>query len=126
MTEAEENNESKESAKKAHGIKSDKSNKIKHDISQYDVYLFHQGTHYNTYDFMGAHLVTEKRKKGVRFTTWAPNASEVYVVGNFNNWKMSDEYSLKKVTKSGLWTLFKIGNYENQIYKYLIVNLDKG
>jgi len=126
LTEAEENNESKESAKKVHGIKSDKSNKIKHDISQYDVYLFHQGTHYNTYDFMGAHLVTEKRKKGVRFTTWAPNASQVYVVGNFNNWKMSDEYSLKKVTKSGLWTLFKIGNYENQIYKYLIVNLDKG
>ncbi|MDD7796430.1 1,4-alpha-glucan branching protein GlgB [Clostridium sp. 'White wine YQ'] len=91
-------------------------------ITDYDAYLFHQGNHYNAYKFMGAHLVTENRKKGVRFTTWAPNASEVYIVGNFNNWQISKEYAMNKVTKSGIWSTFIPGKFENEIYKYLIIN----
>lgn len=45
------------------------------------VYLFHQGTNYNAYDFMGAHFGEKDGKKGVFFRTWAPNAKSVSVVG---------------------------------------------
>ncbi len=42
-------------------------------ISNYDIHLFHEGTHYKCYSFMGAHYVREGILWGVRFTTWAPN-----------------------------------------------------
>ena len=54
--------------------------------SEYDRYLFHQGTHYYSYTFMGGHLTEENGVKGARFAVWAPNAQRVAVVGDFNNW----------------------------------------
>ena len=54
--------------------------------SEYDRYLFHQGTHYYSYTFMGGHLVEENGVKGARFAVWAPHARRVSVVGDFNNW----------------------------------------
>jgi len=89
-------------------------------ISEYDTYLFHNGSHYNAYKFMGAHLITEKRKRGVRFTTWAPNAKAINVVGDFNNWEVLEEYSLERITKSGLWSSFIPSMKEGQVYKYAI------
>ena len=55
-------------------------------FSELDMYLFGQSTHYDIYKKFGAHLVTENRKKGTRFTVWAPNAKNVWVVGSFNDW----------------------------------------
>lgn len=89
-------------------------------ISDYDTYLFHNGSHYNAYKFMGSHLITEKRKRGVRFTTWAPKAKAINIVGDFNNWEVLDEYSLEGITKSGLWSAFIPGMKEGQVYKYAI------
>lgn len=89
-------------------------------ISDYDTYLFHNGSHYNAYKFMGAHLITEKRKRGVRFTTWAPKAKAINIVGDFNNWEVLEEYSLERITKSGLWSAFIPGMKEGQVYKYAI------
>ncbi len=89
-------------------------------ISEYDTYLFHNGSHYNSYKFMGAHLITEKRKRGVRFTTWAPKAKAINVVGDFNNWEVLEEYSLERITKSGLWSSFIPSMKEGQVYKYAI------
>ncbi|WRY54039.1 1,4-alpha-glucan branching protein GlgB [Clostridium intestinale] len=89
-------------------------------ISEYDTYLFHNGSHYNAYKFMGAHLITEKRKRGVRFTTWAPKAKAINVVGDFNNWEVLEEYSLERITKSGLWSSFIPSMKEGQVYKYAI------
>ena len=48
---------------------------------------------------MGAHFITENRKRGVRFTTWAPRASKIYVIGDFNNWELKEEYSMKKINE---------------------------
>lgn len=89
-------------------------------ISDYDIHLFHEGTHYNCYKFMGAHYVKEDRKWGVRFTVWAPKAAEVRVVGEFNDWKPKKEYSFERLNDGGLWSLFVTGLKENFIYKYEI------
>ena len=87
-----------------------------------DIDLFHKGKNYSSYRFMGAHLVTEKRKRGVRFTTWAPNASKVYVVGDFCDFKPEDEFKMEKVNKRGVWSIFIPGLKEGTKYKYFIIN----
>ena len=46
-------------------------------------YLFHEGTNYCTYDYLGSHLIDDY----CVFRVWAPNASDVYVTGDFNNWE---------------------------------------
>ena len=56
----------------------------KHDLTDFNMYLFHEGKNFEAYNILGAHFTTESRVKGVRFTTWAPNATSVYVVGDFN------------------------------------------
>jgi len=55
-------------------------------LSEYDLYLFHQGTNYHAYEMHGAHFIERDGKKGVRFALWAPHARSVSVVGDFNNW----------------------------------------
>ena len=57
-------------------------------ISELDKYLFHEGKNYYSYKFMGAHYCSKNGELGVRFTTWAPNASCIYVVGDFSNFKI--------------------------------------
>lgn len=87
-----------------------------------DIDLFHKGKNYSSYRFMGAHLVTEKRKRGIRFTTWAPNASKIYVVGDFCDFKPEDEFKMEKVNKRGVWSIFIPGLKEGTKYKYFIIN----
>jgi len=84
-----------------------------------DLYLFHQGTLYQSYKMMGAHLVEHEGIKGVRFQVWAPRAREVRVVGNFNQWNGS-AHSLIKIDESGVWTLFVPHLTAGEIYKYEI------
>ena len=57
-------------------------------LSEFDLYLFHQGTNYHAQEMLGAHFVEQDGKKGVRFTVWAPNAKAVSVVGEFNDWNV--------------------------------------
>ena len=87
-----------------------------------DILLFHDGKSYNAYKFMGAHVTSENRKKGVRFTTWAPNATEIYVVGDFSNFEPLEEYKMEKLNDKGLWSLFIKGIKSGEKYKYYIVN----
>jgi len=94
--------------------------KLKCEITDINTYLFHEGRNYYSYAFMGAHVVTEKRKKGVRFTTWAPNAKNVYVVGDFSEFNIKDEYKMEKITSMGLWSLFIPGIKPEEKYKYSI------
>jgi len=85
----------------------------------YDRYLFHQGRHYESYDFLGAHVVEEDGKKGVRFTLWAPNAEEIRVIGDFNDWDKTKN-PLKKIKDSGIWTTFVEDAEDKMHYKYWI------
>ena len=92
----------------------------KHDLTDFNTYLFHEGKNYEAYNILGSHITTEKRKKGVRFTTWAPKASKVYIVGDFNGFAVKEEYKLEKITEHGLWSGFFEGIEEGQKYKYCI------
>ena len=88
-------------------------------LSDEDLYLFHEGSNFRSYQLMGAHVI-HGHNPGVRFTVWAPNAREVRVVGDFNSWQ-GQEYGMEKVSESGIWLLFIPGFKVGGIYKYQIL-----
>ena len=92
----------------------------KSQITDLNTYLFHEGKNYTSYAFMGSHQVTEKRKKGIRFTTWAPNAINVYVSGDFCNFAIEDKYKMEKITEKGIWSIFIEGVEPGIKYKYVV------
>ena len=88
-------------------------------ITEFDQYLFGDGTHYNLYDKLGAHPVTIGDKSGVYFAVWAPNAEAVSVVGNFNNWDQ-EEHPMKRLEPMGIYELFVPDLTVGELYKYAI------
>lgn len=84
-----------------------------------DQYLFGQGTHYEVYKKMGAHPTTYRRKKGVYFAVWAPNAQYVSVIGDFNGWDR-DANPMKKVGDIGVFEVFVPGAKVGDLYKFFI------
>lgn len=99
-----------------------KSKKVSKDENLLNFDLFLDGKEHSAYKFMGAHFVTENRKRGVRFTTWAPRASKIYVIGDFNNWELKEEYSMEKINERGIWSLFVLKLEEGIKYKFAVVN----
>ena len=87
---------------------------------EYDLYLFHEGRNYNAYNFMGAHFTSENRKRGVRFTIWAPRANNIFLVGDFSNWETKEENKLERINETGLWSIFIPRLKEGIKYKYYI------
>src|SRR6185369_2366063 len=55
-------------------------------LTEEDVHLFKEGTHYQIYDKLGAHPDTVDGVAGTRFAVWAPNAERVMVIGDWNDW----------------------------------------
>ncbi|HAJ49687.1 MAG TPA: 1,4-alpha-glucan branching enzyme [Eubacterium sp.] len=90
-------------------------------ITEVDAYLFGQGTHYEIYNKMGAHVGVKDGKEGVYFAVWAPAAREVYVIGEFNNWNAYG-YDMKKISDGGIYDLFIPGAKAGDMYKYLIIS----
>ena len=92
-------------------------------LSQDDIYLFNEGSHFRLYEKLGAHVVTEDddRHPGVHFAVWAPNAVEVSVMGDFNGWDKSS-HPLRPREASGIWegTIGKIDS--GTLYKYHLVS----
>ena len=68
---------------------------------QFDVHLFHEGTGTKSYRFFGAHMVHEHDLDAVRFVVWAPNAKEVHLVGDFNEWN-DFGYPLKRIDRKSV------------------------
>ena len=89
-------------------------------ITEYDRYLFGQGTHYEIYKKLGAHPAEYRGEKGVYFAVWAPNAVNVSVVGDFNGW-MGYHHNMTRLGDSGIFELFVPGISEGELYKYAIV-----
>ncbi|HMP76310.1 MAG TPA: 1,4-alpha-glucan branching protein GlgB [Kiritimatiellia bacterium] len=87
-------------------------------ITDFDQYLFGEGTHYRTYEKMGAHPITVNGVEGVHFAVWAPNAIRVSVIGNFNRWDGRHHPMQNRGT--GVWELFIPALRPGDLYKFEI------
>ena len=92
-------------------------------ISEADQYLFAQGSHYDIYKKLGAHLSCENGVEGTFFGVWAPNAAAVHVVGTFNHWD-ENANKMEKLGEGGIWALFIPNVGEGTLYKFLITTQD--
>lgn len=84
-------------------------------ISEFQLYLFNEGTNFKSYEMLGAH----KTDKGIRFAVWAPNASKVTLTGDFNNWNTEDR-PLERIGSTGVWYGVFDDIHEGDIYKYAV------
>ena len=92
-------------------------------LTDYDIFLFKQGTHYSLYDKMGAQKFTDADgTEGVAFAVWAPNAQGVSVVGNFNGWNTEAHPLAPRWDGSGIWEGFIPGVQKWELYKFCIRN----
>jgi 1,4-alpha-glucan branching enzyme len=97
---------------------------MRHDLTVLgddDLYLFNQGTHDRLYAKLGSQLVTLGGAAGVHFAVWAPNATAVAVVGDWNGWDPA-RHPLAPRGTSGIWTGFLPGLGRGAVYKYRITS----
>jgi 1,4-alpha-glucan branching enzyme len=89
-------------------------------LTEYDLHLFSEGNHHRIYEKLGAHLTEIDGVKGVYFALWAPNARNVSVLGDFNNW--DGRFHQMRKNNNSVWELFipEIGVGAN--YKYEVKN----
>jgi len=91
-----------------------------------DIYLFNEGSHFGLYDKLGSHpLTTQNQVEGTYFAVWAPNTSQVSVKGDFNGWNR-DSHRLIARGGSGIWEGFIPGVTKGTIYKYHLVSQHNG
>ena len=88
-------------------------------LSDFDHYLIGEGKHYRIFEKLGAHLWETDGVKGVHLAVWAPNATRVSVIGDFNRWD-GRRHPMRKQAGSGVWELFIPGLTEETLYKYEI------
>ena len=86
-------------------------------------YLFHQGTNYEAYKYLGSHFEGRGGKHDAVFRTWAPNAAAVSVVGDFNGWD-GDLNPMKKISERGVYECHVKNVNQYDAYKYLITTRD--
>ncbi len=98
---------------------------MRYDISlltEDDLYLFNEGSHFRLYNKLGAHVMREKNEvTGTLFALWAPNAEKVSVIGDFNDWNKSS-HPLRARGASGIWEGFIPAIATGTKYKYHIVS----
>ena len=89
------------------------------DKNKDEIYLFHEGTFYQAYEFLGCHVYNDKKGKSATFRVWAPNAKAVSVVGDFNNWN-DKAHKMTKISDGGIWeaTVKDVRTYDK--YKFSI------
>jgi 1,4-alpha-glucan branching enzyme len=88
-------------------------------LTEFDLHLMGEGTHYLKYKKLGSHVIELNGVKGVCFAVWSPNAQRVSVIGNFNNWD-GRVHMMRVRGSSGIWELFIPDLKEGEIYKYEI------
>lgn len=93
-------------------------------LTDFDVALFVSGKHFRLYEKMGAHLITLNDVAGTYFAVWAPNAQQVNVIGNFNNWDKTSHKLFNRWDASGIWEGFIPHIGKGEVYKYAIVGFD--
>lgn len=90
-------------------------------LSDFDLYLFNEGRHLHLYKILGAHLHTIDGVSGIRFAVWAPSATRVSVVGDFNQWDGRIN-PMRSRGDSGVWELFIPNIVAGERYKFELRN----
>ena len=83
-------------------------------ISNAAEYLFHEGTNYKAYEYLGAH----RSGDGYAFRVWAPNAESVWLVGDFCDWHTG--VRMQRTTEGGIWEAEIATAHQGDRYKYKI------
>src|SRR6185437_13498638 len=93
-------------------------------ITDFDLHLIGEGTNYEGYNSLGAHVVTLQGVEGTRFAVWAPNAIVVSVVGDFNGW--DNRRNPMRLRTGGVWEIFIPGVSFGAPYKYSVKSRFRG
>lgn len=88
-------------------------------LTDFDLHLLGEGTHYRNFERLGAHLREHEGVRGVHFAVWAPNAARVSVVGDFNHWD-GRRHTMRNTGATGVWELFLPDLVQGEVYKYEI------
>jgi 1,4-alpha-glucan branching enzyme len=88
-------------------------------LTDFDLHLFNEGSHFNIHEKLGAHLRTVDGVDGAHFAVWAPNAESVSVIGDFNGWDKSS-HPMAARGSSGIWELFVPDVGQGDTYKFHI------
>ncbi len=111
------------------GTATARAGEVRHDVSlltDYDIHLFNEGTHFRLYEKLGAHVMEgPDGESGVYFAVWAPNAGYVSVVGDFNDWEQG-AHALQPHATSGIWEGFVPGVGPGTVYKYHVASREGG
>ena len=96
-----------------------------------DIRNYQNGNLYNGYQLFGNHATEVLNTQGFYFAVWAPNATEVSVVGDFNNWQPGKHPLFVRLDSSGIWEGFIPNFKKGEAYKYHIkgykgIAIDKG
>jgi len=94
-------------------------------LTDNDLYLFNEGSHFRLPSKLGAHVVNHEGTSGTYFAVWAPNAEQVSVIGDFNGWNNSS-HRLRPKGQSGIWERFFPGVGKGTLYKYHIASRFNG
>jgi len=104
------------------------SGRVRYDVSllsEDDLYLFNEGTHHRLYERFGAHVMRAAGRVGTYFAVWAPNAEQVFVMGDFNRWSPTG-LPLRERQQSGVWECFLPGILPGTSYKYHLISRYEG
>ena len=91
-------------------------------LTDQDIYLFKQGSHFQLYDKLGNHPGTVQGEQGTHFAVWAPNAAQVTVSGDLNGWNREAHPLRPRLDGSGIWEGFIPGVGKGSCYKYRITS----
>jgi 1,4-alpha-glucan branching enzyme len=91
----------------------------RHPISADDLHWFNEGTHLDLHERLGAHAGRVGDRDGVHFSVWAPDAREVSVIGDWNDWDPK-QHPLERLGSSGIWSAFVPDVVVGQRYKYRV------
>jgi 1,4-alpha-glucan branching enzyme len=86
-------------------------------LSDFDLHLFAEGTHYRSWERLGAHRITIGAVTGVHFAVWAPSAQRVSVIGDFNRWD-GRPHVMRRLVPSGIWEMFIPDLTDGACYKF--------
>jgi 1,4-alpha-glucan branching enzyme len=92
-------------------------------LGELDVWLLGEGTHLRPFEVLGAHPRQHEGVAGVAFAVWAPNASRVSVVGDFNLWD-GRRHPMRLRRECGVWELFVPGPGPGAHYKFELLDRD--